>query len=349
MAFNTCCAAGSRVAVPSTLARATATAANTASPSAIVRPPQNSMRGLALTHRGTSHGPIKPVWTNRRVARGARAAVATAPAKAIAKEESAILYKVEEFPDGTVMLRFAEAGTAAAGAAGTGSGKHAAVDVERSVVEFLLGCRTPHCRVLDNAAIDEIVGTHVPLQPAQQLSHLVTTTAHNTVTALKETLSAHSHHQQQHHHHSPATNDHPLEPVLSAITSTPAPPAVAPSAAAQKPATAPAAPAVARAAAVEHQSPTATQLAPAAAASSSSISIVTSPVAPVVLAAAVAAAVQLVAKRTGLVGKLPGNTLKAWALWSWPAAAVIVAVAAGVLVWRVTKEKASGKTLPLLS
>ncbi|GJP61020.1 hypothetical protein CLOP_g18228, partial [Closterium sp. NIES-67] len=142
-----------------------------------------------------------------------------------------------------------------------------------------------------------------------------------------------------------------LEPVLSAITSTPAPPAVAPSAAAQKPATAPAAPAVARAAAaaaVEHQSSTATQLAPAAAASSS-ISIVTSPVAPVVLAAAVAAAVQLVAKRTGLVRKLPGNTLKAWALWSWPAAAVIVAVAAGVLVWRVTKEKASGKTLPLLS
>ncbi|CAI5501667.1 unnamed protein product [Closterium sp. Naga37s-1] len=276
------------------------------------------MQGLALTQRSTCRGPSKRVLTNHRVPRGVRAAVATGHAKVARANPAAILHRVEELPDGTVVLRFAEALTG-----GTG-GRH--VEVERNVVEFLQECTTTYCRLIDNDTIDNIVGTHVPLQPAQQLSHLVTTTAHNTVSALKETLSGHAHQ----HHHAPAINGRASarETQLAAVKTTPALAAVAPSAASQKPA----------AAAAAEQSSRAFQLAPTAAKA----------VAPVVLVAAAAAVVQ-VAKAMGLVGKLSGNTIKAWALRSWPAAAVIVAVAAGVLVWSGLNGRQSGKTLQLSS
>ncbi|CAI6010867.1 unnamed protein product [Closterium sp. NIES-65] len=218
-----------------------------------------------------------------------------------------------QLPDGTVVLRFADAGT---------GGGH--VEVERNVVEFLQECTTTYCRLIDNDTIDQIVGTHVPLQPAQQLSHLVTTTAHNTVSALKETLSGHTHQ----HHHAPATTVRASarETQLAAVKTTPALASVAPSAASQKPA------------AAERESYRAFQLAPTA----------VKAVAPVVLVAAAAAVVQ-VAKAMGLLGKLPGNALKTWVQWSWPAAAVIVAVAAGMIIWSGVNGRQSGKTLQLSS
>ncbi|CAI5536453.1 unnamed protein product [Closterium sp. Naga37s-1] len=278
------------------------------------------MQGLTLTQRSTCRGPSKRVLTNRHVPRGVRAAVATGHAKAARANGAAILHRVEELPDGTVVLRFAAAGTG-----GTG-GRH--VEVERNVVEFLQECTTTYCRLIDNDTIDQIVGTHVPLQPAQQLSHLVTTTAHNTVSALKETLSGHTHQ----HHHAPATTARASarETQLAAVKTTPAPTAVALPAASQKPAAA--------AVAAELESSRAFQLLPTA----------VKAVAPVVLVAAAAAIVQ-VAKAMGLMGKLSGSTIKAWALRGWPAAAVIVAVASGVLVWRGLNGRQSGKTLQLSS
>ncbi|CAI5475693.1 unnamed protein product [Closterium sp. Yama58-4] len=319
MASTTCYAASSSFAVKSTLAHTTTSTANTvrAISNIAIRPSRNSIQGLALTQRSSCRGPRK--LTNRRVLRGVRAAVATGHAKAARTNSAAILHRVEELPDGTVVLRFAEAGTA---------GSH--MEVERNVVEFLQECTTTYCRLIDNDTIDQIVGTHVTLQPAQQLSHLVLTTAHNTVSALKETLSGHTHQ----HHHAPATNGHASarETQLTAVKTTPAPaPAVALSAASQKPA--------AVAAAAENESSRAIQLAPTA----------VKAVAPVVLVAAAAAVVQ-VAKALGLLGKLPENALKAWAQWSWPAAAVVVAVAAGVIIWSgLNGKQSSGKTLQLTS
>ncbi|CAI5475062.1 unnamed protein product [Closterium sp. Yama58-4] len=231
MASTTSYAASSSFAVPSTLAQNTATAASTvrAVSSNAIGPSRNSMQGLALTQRITCREPRKRVLTNHRVPRGVRAAVATGHAKAAKANGAAILHRVEELSDGTVVLRFAAAGTV---------GSH--VEVERNVVEFLQECTTTYCRLIDNDTIDQIVGTHVPLQPAQQLSHLVTTTAHNTVSALKETLTGHSHQ----HHHAPATNGHAAarETQLAAVKTTPArAAAVALSAASQKPAAAAAA------------------------------------------------------------------------------------------------------------
>ncbi|CAI5499404.1 unnamed protein product [Closterium sp. Naga37s-1] len=278
------------------------------------------MQGQTLTQRSTCRGPSKRVLTNHRVPRGVRAAVATGHAKVAKANGAAILHRVEELPDGTVVLRFAAAGT------GGMAGSH--VEVERNVVEFLQECTTTYCRLIDNDTIDQIVGTHVPLQPAQQLTHLVTTTAHNTVSALKETLSGHTHQ----HHHAPATIGHASarETQLTTLKSTPAPAAVAALSAASP---------RSAAAAAEDESSRAIQLAPSAAKA----------VAPVVLVAAAAAVVQ-VAKAMGLLGKLPENALKAFAQWSWPAAAVIVAVAAGLIVWSgLNGRQSSGKTLQLTS